>query len=75
MSATRQNIILCALLAALVMLAFSRTIDAEFLEWDDDHNVYQNPHLRELSAENLKWMFFDVGRDTRTRPSPGWAGP
>ncbi len=75
MSATRQNIILCALLAALVMLAFSRTIDAEFLEWDDDHNVYQNPHLRELSAENLKWMFFDVGRDTRYKALAwlGWA--
>ena len=75
MSGSRKNILLFALLSVLVVTAFSPTLNAGFLEWDDDHNVYNNPHLQTLSTENLKWMFFDVGRDTRYKALSwlGWA--
>ena len=34
-----------ALLTAAVLLVFGQTIGFEFLQWDDDINVTENPHL------------------------------
>lgn len=42
-----------------------------FLYWDDNHNIVFNEHVHSLSAENLRWMFFDVGPDIRYKPF-GW---
>lgn len=62
---TLQLAIIIIVLCGLVATVFHPTLDAEFLEWDDDHNVYLNERLSPLNGENLHWMFFDVGRDTR----------
>lgn len=73
MSRQQQYLLTCAALIGAVLLTFWPAINADFLEWDDDHNVYNNLHLRELSSENLQWMFFDVGRDTRYK-ALSWLG-
>jgi len=71
----RSILLACAAIVAGVWLVFGRCVEAEFLQWDDDHNIYNNPHLRELNGENLRWMFLDVGRDTRYKALSwlGWA--
>lgn len=37
--------------------AFWPAIDGEFVYWDDDTNLMFNTHIREFSAESLKWMW------------------
>ncbi|MGB0582845.1 MAG: hypothetical protein ACPGVU_24440, partial [Limisphaerales bacterium] len=73
MTILKQSILILTVLVGAVVVAFSPVRNGEFLEWDDDHNVYNNEHLRELSGENLTWMFFDVGKDTRYKAF-GWLG-
>ena len=47
----------CALsVFVVVFLAFSRSLDGEFINWDDFGLVVQNRNLG-FSAENLRWMF------------------
>ena len=73
MSYPRQLVLSFTLLVIAVAVVYSPVRGGEFLEWDDDHNVYNNEHLRELNGENLRWMFFDVGKDTRYK-ALGWMG-
>jgi lipoprotein NlpI len=47
------------LLIVAVFLVFGRVIGAEFVKWDDDINIYRNPHIGGLEASRLKWMFTD----------------
>lgn len=63
---TRTNICIC--LCVLCGIAYWPVLSAEFLDWDDGFNVYKNLRLRELNLENLRWMFFDFGPDTRYKP-------
>ena len=68
MSRQQQYILTCAALLGAVLIAFSPALDATFLDWDDDHNIYENPHIRGLNEANLKWMFTDLGGDIRYKP-------
>jgi len=47
--------------AAAVVIASAVTvlpsIDGEFLNWDDDRFVVDNPHVAGLTSENLVWAF------------------
>ena len=47
------------------------SVQGGFLYWDDNHNIVFNERVHSLNAENLKWMFFDVGPDIRYKPL-GW---
>lgn len=50
------------LLVVAVALAFSPAFGAEFVNWDDDAVLYENPHVHGLSAENLAWAWtFHIG--------------
>jgi hypothetical protein len=55
---------LLAVAAAVVVVAAAVTVipglDGEFLNWDDDRFVVDNPHVSGLSAENLAWAFGGV---------------
>ena len=55
-------------LCALCGVAFGPVLGAGFLDWDDNFNVYNNPRLRALTTDNLRWMFFDFGPDIRYKP-------
>lgn len=44
----------CALLVALVTtVTFWPLVRHEYIEWDDPHNVFRNPHLHPATAANL----------------------
>jgi tetratricopeptide (TPR) repeat protein len=41
----------------LVCIVFAPAQDNQFLNWDDDLTITSNPHVRTLSADNLKAIF------------------
>ena len=45
------------LVAAVTFAAFLPVLGAGFVNWDDDHNIVNNPHLRGLGRSQLAWMF------------------
>lgn len=45
------------LVAAVTLLAFLPSLQAEFLNWDDDENFLFNPHYRGLGWTQIRWMF------------------
>jgi len=47
----------CLVLAATTFLVFSQTLGFEFVNWDDDIYVYNNPLARSLSTENVGSIF------------------
>ena len=55
---TRSRILVCALLAALVFLAYLPTLRNGFTGYDDPDYVTANPHVNTgLSGANLVWAF------------------
>jgi tetratricopeptide (TPR) repeat protein len=62
---------LAAAVAAAAWLVFRRSLGGAFLQWDDDINVVNNPHVHALGWANLRWMFSDVQYMRRYLPL-GW---
>lgn len=63
-----QKLLLFVAIALVVGGTFSTVLEADFLNWDDNQNIYDNPRVQELTAENIRWMFTDVGPDIRYKP-------
>src|SRR5580698_4120520 len=60
-----------AAVGLVVRLVFRRVTGGAMLQWDDDINVQNNPHVHGLSWENLRWMFTD-GQYMRRYLPLGW---
>ncbi|MGB0579637.1 MAG: tetratricopeptide repeat protein [Limisphaerales bacterium] len=60
---------------ALVIGVYWPTLAADFLHWDDDINVFDNPNVQGLTMANLKWMFSDFEQAIRYKAFAwlGWA--
>lgn len=56
----RRNILPIALLIVLTGLAFQQVLQCDFVNFDDDFNVYENEHVWSFSADNVRWMFTQV---------------
>src|SRR3954454_16877761 len=65
--------VFAALLFGVTIAVFSRGINADFVNWDDDINILTNPHIRGFSLENLKWIWTDTSYLRRYLPL-GWLG-
>jgi tetratricopeptide (TPR) repeat protein len=52
-----RSILACALLIAVVFVAFAPALDAVFVNWDDSELLLENPHFRGLGRENVAWCF------------------
>ena len=53
----RITIAVCAFLTLAIWLVFAQTRTHEFINFDDDRYVYQNPEIsRGLTVEGLKWF-------------------
>jgi len=63
-----RTTVLIFALVAVVLTVFFRTLESGFLRWDDDINVFENPRVHGLSAENLRWMFTDFEQAIRYKP-------
>ncbi len=57
--ATRRTVLaVCCLLALAVAVVFGQTVRHEFINYDDNAYVYDNPHLAHgLTAETVAWSF------------------
>ena len=62
-----------ALLAAAVLTVFGPALRGEFLLWDDNINIFENPHLGGLSWARAVWAFGDSSQSLRYMPL-GWLG-
>jgi tetratricopeptide (TPR) repeat protein len=49
-----------AVLILVIVAVFSQVPHAQFVQWDDDINIYRNPHHGGLSWERTQWMFTDT---------------
>ena len=64
-----QRVWLTSLVLFLATFAvFSRVLFADFVRWDDDISVYQNPHIQGLDWGRLRWMFSDTSYGLRYEP-------
>lgn len=45
------------LLVVLTVIAFYPVLQNEFVNWDDDRNIVENPFYRGLHWTNIRWMF------------------
>jgi len=43
-------------------------LGAGFVYWDDDVEIYANPHLKGISPQTLRWMFFETSYVVRYQP-------
>ncbi|MEW6306037.1 MAG: tetratricopeptide repeat protein [Verrucomicrobiota bacterium] len=68
MRLSRLEFIIIAVAITLVFVVFGRSLQTEFVAWDDDINIYKNEHIYGLTAENLKWMFTDLQQALRYKP-------
>ncbi len=67
----RVNGYIIAVLIAVTLSVFSVVRHADFVHWDDGVNIVENPHIRGVSAESLRWMFTDTSYIPRYMPL-GW---
>jgi tetratricopeptide (TPR) repeat protein len=57
---SRQHIyFLAAAVALITVLVYLSCLKNEFVNWDDDRYIVENPFIRSLDASFLKWAFFD----------------
>ena len=57
-SRRREVIGICILLLVMVIAVFGQTARFDFVNYDDDSNVYQSPHVvAGLTAEGIQWAF------------------
>jgi tetratricopeptide (TPR) repeat protein len=60
----RTEALICAALMVAVLLVFAQVRDFQFINLDDDRNVYENPAVRNgLTLDGLKWAFTATERD------------
>jgi tetratricopeptide (TPR) repeat protein len=53
----RTTLLYMGVLAIAVFVTFFPVLSHEFVNWDDDVNVYDNPNIDKLTAENVKKIF------------------
>jgi Flp pilus assembly protein TadD len=57
--------------AGVAALVYRGVLAGGFLQWDDDINILNNPHVHALTWANLRWMFTD-GQYMRRYLPLGW---
>ena len=51
--AMRGGFVIVAALAVVVAAVYGQSLEHQFIIWDDDQNIYKNPHLSSESLEEL----------------------
>jgi tetratricopeptide (TPR) repeat protein len=57
----RQNAkyYLAGLVSIITFIIYLTSLQNDFLLWDDNYYVFENPHIRSLDLAFFKWAFFD----------------
>ncbi len=64
----RLNFLLCIALVSLCFLAFYHVLSFDFIQFDDDIEITTNAHIRNLTLENMRWMFTNTDLTQRYIP-------
>lgn len=64
----RWEIAILLLLLLGTVAVFFRVLQADFVQWDDDTLLYQNPHLTGFNAASVKWAFTAFDYVVRYQP-------
>ncbi len=57
----RFEFVVCVILALAVAAIYGQTMNHEFINFDDDVYIYENPYIKDgLTKENIKWAFTDA---------------
>ena len=67
----RINAYVVATLIAVTLSVFAVVVSADFVHWDDGVNIVENPNIRGVNAQSLRWMFTDTSYIPRYMPL-GW---
>jgi protein O-mannosyl-transferase len=62
------EIMIVLLLVGCTALVFRGGLRADFVRWDDDILIYDNPHLTGLNAPTVRWMFTAFDYVVRYQP-------
>ena len=56
-----RDLAVCLLLVLATLAVYGQTAHYDFVNYDDDHYVYENPHVRNgLNRESVGWAFTAV---------------
>ncbi|HXB01651.1 MAG TPA: tetratricopeptide repeat protein [Opitutaceae bacterium] len=72
----RTGLIYCSVIGLVwlvAMVAFWPVRHFQFIKFDDDINIYLNPHLGRFDGTTVRWMLTDT-HDMRRYIPAGWAG-
>jgi hypothetical protein len=64
----KRHYLAAAVIFLLAALLFTHTTSFSFVHWDDDIDIFENPHIRALDGESLRWMFTDTAYALRYMP-------
>lgn len=62
------SITISTIILVFTLAVFSEVLKADFVMWDDDIIIYNNPNLGALSLERIHWAFTDVDSMMRYNP-------
>ncbi|MBI4685932.1 MAG: tetratricopeptide repeat protein [Nitrospirae bacterium] len=54
----KTKTLIVVLLALITFLVYLPSLQNEFVNWDDDHYVYENPHIQTFNLQFFRWAFF-----------------
>src|SRR5437016_2222837 len=55
-------------LLLLTAFVYWPALENDFVYWDDDVEIYANPHLKGVTPQTLHWMFLETGYVVRYQP-------
>src|ERR1051325_11497057 len=67
-SVERLALTIGIILMVATAMVYWRTLSADFVAWDDDINVYQNPHIQGIDGQRIAWMFTNTQTALRYKP-------
>ena len=64
----QSPIFMSMVVGVITLVTFFRVLSADFVMWDDNISIYNNPKLGGISIERLRWIFTDVDSTMRYLP-------
>jgi tetratricopeptide (TPR) repeat protein len=57
MRKSKNLLIVSSLVSLLTILVYLPALQNDFVNWDDDEYVYENPAIQSIGIKSIKWMF------------------
>ncbi len=64
----KAPVIIAVIISMIVLVIFFGVLTADFVMWDDNVIIYENPNIGQLSLARIYWAFTDVDSMMRYNP-------